>query len=117
MIGYASSISKTMPIFEQMQNLAKTYGPVTGFYMGLTQPFISVVGYDAVKEALLNDDLNSRPSGAVLRSRSLGEKLGIFRILQMGFSNNIQSVIEKLQDLFFRTDLCGKTKGDSHYVT
>ncbi len=41
-----------------MQILAKTYGSVTGFYLGPTQPFILVVGPQAVKEALQNNDLN-----------------------------------------------------------
>jgi methyl farnesoate epoxidase/farnesoate epoxidase len=65
------------PIFKAMQKLAKTYGPVTGFYLGPTQPFISVVGPEAVKEALHNNDLNGRPSNAILiRTRTFGEKLG-----------------------------------------
>jgi hypothetical protein len=46
------------PFFKAMQKLAKTYGPVTGFYLGPTQPMISVVGTEAVKEALQNNDLN-----------------------------------------------------------
>jgi methyl farnesoate epoxidase/farnesoate epoxidase len=37
-----------------MQKLAKT----TGFYLGPTQPFISVVEPQAAKEALQNNDLN-----------------------------------------------------------
>jgi hypothetical protein len=59
-----------------MQKLAKTYGPVTGFYLGTTQPMISVVGTEAVKEALQNNDLNGRPSGAILLTRTFGERLG-----------------------------------------
>jgi hypothetical protein len=64
------------PLVKIMQTLAKTYGPVTGFYLGPTQPFISVFGPEAVKEALQNNDLNGRPSGAILRTRTFGEKLG-----------------------------------------
>jgi methyl farnesoate epoxidase/farnesoate epoxidase len=64
------------PFFKTMQKLAKTYGPVTGFYLGPTQPFISVVGAQAVREALQNGDLSGRPSGAILLSRTFGERLG-----------------------------------------
>ena len=49
---------------------------MTGFYLGATQPFISVVGPQAVKEALHNSDLNGRPTGAILLSRTFGESLG-----------------------------------------
>ena len=53
MLGYAPLMRKAKePIFKAMQKWAKTYGrPVTGFYLGPTQPFISVVGPQAVKEA------------------------------------------------------------------
>ena len=37
--------------------LAYIYGPVTGFYLGPCQPFVSVSGAAAVRVALLNDDL------------------------------------------------------------
>jgi hypothetical protein len=63
-----------------MQKLSKTYGPVTGFYLGPIQPFISVVGPQAVKEALHNNDLNGRPTGAILLSRTFGESLGHFHL-------------------------------------
>ncbi len=76
MLGYAPLMPKKEPIFKVMQKLAKTYGPVTGFYLGPTQPFISVVGPQAVKEALQNNDLNGRPSGAMLKTRTFGERLG-----------------------------------------
>ena len=45
--------------------------------MGPNQPFISVVGPQAVKEALHNDDLNGRPSNSVILARTFGEKLGL----------------------------------------
>jgi methyl farnesoate epoxidase/farnesoate epoxidase len=62
-----------------MQNLAKTYGPVTGFYIG-PKAFISVVGPEAVREALQNNDLNSRPSGTpLIRSLTFGKELGIIK--------------------------------------
>lgn len=60
-----------------MKKLAKKYGPVVGFYIGPSQPFITVVGPEAVKEALHNDDLNGRPSTSVILARTFGEKLGI----------------------------------------
>jgi hypothetical protein len=59
-----------------MQKLAKIHGPVTGFYLGPIQPFISVCGYEAVKEALHNEDLNGRPSSGTITERTFGKKLG-----------------------------------------
>ena len=76
LLGYGPLIPKNIPIYKTMQNLAKTYGSVTGFFLGPTQAFVSVVGQQACKEALLNEDLNGRPSGPVLLSRTFGEKLG-----------------------------------------
>ena len=76
-MGYGPLLPKNVPIPNVMQKLAKTYGSVTGFFVGPTQAFVSVVGHQAVKEALLNEDLNSRPSSGIILSRTFGEKLGI----------------------------------------
>jgi methyl farnesoate epoxidase / farnesoate epoxidase len=78
--GYLPFLSNGEPVYQTMKKLAKTYGPVAGFYVGPNQPFISVVGPQAVKEALHNDDLNGRPSNSVIIARTFGEKLGTFRI-------------------------------------
>ena len=77
LLGYAPFLSKHHPIFSHLalQSLSKIYGPVVGFYMG-TQPFVSVCGNEAVREALNNDDLNGRPSNATLRARYFHKKLG-----------------------------------------
>ncbi|EFX83962.1 hypothetical protein DAPPUDRAFT_47355 [Daphnia pulex] len=75
--GYLPFLSNGEPVYRTMKKLAKTYGPVAGFYVGPNQPFISVVGPQAVKEALHNDDLNGRPSNSVIIARTFGEKLGV----------------------------------------
>jgi Cytochrome P450 len=85
LLGYAPFLPKKEPLFKAMQKLAEEYGPVTGFYLGTTQPFISVVGTQAVKEALQNNDLNGRPSGALLLSRTFGERLGNISELSIKF--------------------------------
>ena len=81
LLGYITPfLSKKEPFYKIMQNLAKKYGPVTGFYIG-PKAFISVVGPEAVREALQNNDLNSRPSGALLLNSffgTFGKELGIF---------------------------------------
>ena len=78
MLGYIPFIKKHDPVypFKAMIKLADIYGPVVGFYMGPTQPFISVCGYEAVKEALHNDDLNGRP--LLVARRTYGDELGSF---------------------------------------
>ena len=77
-LGYAPFFPRLDPKrpHNALQILSKTYGAVTGFYLGPCQPFVGVVGIDAVKEALHNDDLNGRPGTPVILSRSWGEKLG-----------------------------------------
>jgi len=46
-----------------MMRLSSIYdSSVVGFYLGPSQPFISICGYEAVKEALHNDDFNGRPA-------------------------------------------------------
>jgi hypothetical protein len=79
LLGYLSPVlSKKESFFKAMQKLAKKYGPVTGFYLGPNQPLISVVGTEAVREALQNKDLNGRLCGALqLHSLTFGERLGI----------------------------------------
>ena len=77
-LGYLPFLSNGEPVYRTMKKLAKTYGPVSGFYVGPNQPFISVVGPQAVKEALHNDDLNGRPSNSVILARTFGEKLGSY---------------------------------------
>ena len=66
LLGYGPLIPKDVPVHKVMQNLAKTYGSVTGLFLGPTQAVVSVVGPQACKEALLNDDLNGRPTGALI---------------------------------------------------
>ncbi|XP_032795655.1 methyl farnesoate epoxidase [Daphnia magna] len=77
LLGYAPLLAKKGPLFKLILNLTKKYGPVTGFYVGPTQPFICVAGPKAVKEALHNDDLDGRPCGAILMSRTFGKRLGL----------------------------------------
>ncbi|XP_046454405.1 methyl farnesoate epoxidase-like [Daphnia pulex] len=79
LLGYLSPVlSKKESFFKAMQKLAKKYGPVTGFYLGPNQPLISVVGTEAVREALQNKDLDGRLCGALqLHSLTFGERLGI----------------------------------------
>ncbi len=76
LLGFAPFLPKNEPFFRAMQKMAKKYGSVTGFYLGPFLPFISVDGKTAVKEALHNNDLNGRPSGTLVISRTFGEKLG-----------------------------------------
>lgn len=43
-----------------MVGLSDTYGPVVGVFFG-NRPAVFVNGWKAVKESLMNDDLNGRP--------------------------------------------------------
>lgn len=46
---------------QAIQKLAKRYGEVTGFYLG-RRPIIVISGMDAIREALMRQDLGGRPS-------------------------------------------------------
>ena len=59
-----------------MKKLSQIYGPVTAYYAGPSQLFISVCGYEAVREALNNPDLDGRPDTAARRERNFGKRLG-----------------------------------------
>ena len=63
------------PIQRAMKKMSEVYGPVTGIYLGLS-PVISVCSHEAVKEALLNEDLNGRPHSSITLARNFGEQLG-----------------------------------------
>ena len=78
-VGYAPFLAKNDPsgyIYKSLANLSKIYGPVVGFFMGPTKPVISVCGYEAVKEALQNPDLDGRVDTETIKIRSFGERLG-----------------------------------------
>ena len=59
-----------------MAKMSKAYGPVVGFFVGPNQPMIAVCSHEAIKEALHNEDLNGRPTNAVIQARTYDEKLG-----------------------------------------
>lgn len=77
LLGYAPYINEHHPTypFIALEKLAEIHGPVVGFYLG-PKAFISVCGYEAVREAFLNEDLNGRPSNAVVQFRTFHQRLG-----------------------------------------
>ena len=78
-MGYIPFLNKYHPIYphKSLQKLAELYGPVVGFYLGPSQPVIVVSGFDAVREALNNRDLDGRPSNAARLERSFNQRLGM----------------------------------------
>lgn len=59
-----------------MKKLGDVYGPIVGLFMGPSLPLISVCSHEAIKEALLNEDLNGRPQSLSAQSRTFWEELG-----------------------------------------
>ena len=53
----------------------RMYGPVFVVYMG-PKPIVTVCGYEAVKEAFLNDDLIGRPHIPGIVQGTFNKKLG-----------------------------------------
>lgn len=78
LIGYLPFIKRHDPsgvLYKSLKKLSDIYGPVVGFYLG-TQPFVSVCGYEAVKEALRHPDLDGRVDTDVIKMRTFGDRLG-----------------------------------------
>lgn len=76
LVGYIPFLATGDQPQNFLKKLGDVYGPVTGLFLGPTQPFIIVRGYEAVKEALLNDDLNGRMDSSIIRARSYGKRIG-----------------------------------------
>lgn len=64
LVGFMPYLERQFP-HKCLWRLSSTYGTVVGLYFG-TQPTVVVNGWEAVKESLLNDDLNGRPETVVL---------------------------------------------------
>lgn len=77
-IGYIPFLKRLHPVHTHLglKKLNDAYGPVTGVFLGPWQPFVSVTGFKAVREALLNDDLAGRVVTASKKERSFGLQLG-----------------------------------------
>ncbi|EFX83937.1 hypothetical protein DAPPUDRAFT_194538 [Daphnia pulex] len=101
LLGFAPFLPKNEPFFRAMQKMAEKYGPVTGFYLGPFLPFISVDGHKAVKEALHNNDLNGRPSGTLVISRTFGKKLGLLIVDGDFWQEQRRFTLRHLRDLGF----------------
>ncbi|KAK8744986.1 hypothetical protein OTU49_000388, partial [Cherax quadricarinatus] len=61
---------------KQLWKLSSTFGDVVGLFLG-SQPTVIVNGWEAVKESLLNDDLNGRAENSFIKLRDGGEYLGV----------------------------------------
>ncbi|XP_069160827.1 methyl farnesoate epoxidase [Procambarus clarkii] len=75
LVGYLPYLEKQGP-HKQLWRLSASYGPVIGLYIG-TQPTVVTNGWDAVKESLLNDDLNGRPPNLFSEIIFNGEQRGV----------------------------------------
>ena len=53
--------------YKALVNLSKIYGPVAGFIFGLSRCYVSICGYDAVKEALCNSAFDGRLDTEMIR--------------------------------------------------
>lgn len=85
MIGYLPFLSLWDEKYPHkgMEKMARVYGAVTGMFLGPSPPIVSVCGHDAVKEALMNDDLNGRPVSQISQARTFGEQLGKYFTLHL----------------------------------
>ncbi|KAK4014851.1 hypothetical protein OUZ56_027361 [Daphnia magna] len=84
-----------------MKKMGEVYGPVVGTYVGPTQPIISVCGHEAIKEAMLNDDLSGRPELAIMMARTFGEGLGIMFVMGQFWQEQRRFTLRHLRDLGF----------------
>jgi len=103
LVGYIPFFNSHDPQypFKGMMKLAEKYGPVTAFYMGFSQLFVSVTGYEAVQETLRNPDLDGRPDSAPLRARTCFERLGIMFFDGPYWQEQRRFTLRHLRDLGF----------------
>lgn len=78
LVGYIPFLSRYDAAFpyKALKKLGEVYGPVVGFYLGPSTPCVSVTGYDAVKEALRNPELDGRIITPAILQRSFGKSYG-----------------------------------------
>ena len=78
LVGYVPFLNRYDPkfTFKSLKKLGDLYGPVVGFYLGPSQPYVSVCGYKAVWEVLRNNDITGRPTNAARQERSFHQQLG-----------------------------------------
>ncbi|EFX83753.1 hypothetical protein DAPPUDRAFT_301662 [Daphnia pulex] len=81
LLGCLLSVSQWHPgcSFMGLLELYYRYGPVCGFYIG-PQPVISISGYEACKEAFMNENLNGRPDNGPARMKSKGKRMGVMLV-------------------------------------
>ncbi|KAK4014855.1 hypothetical protein OUZ56_027365 [Daphnia magna] len=103
LVGYLPFFSSWDPQYphKAMKKISEVYGPVVGLYVGPSRPVISVCSHEAMKEAMLNDDLNGRPDSAVMMARTFGEKLGIMFVMGQFWQEQRQFTMRHLRDLGF----------------
>nr|QSD59127.1 CYP370A15 [Diaphanosoma celebensis]QST15067.1 CYP370A5 protein [Diaphanosoma celebensis] len=103
LLGYIPFVKRHDPVypFKAMMKLSEMYGPVVGFYMGPRQAFISVCGYEAVKEALHNDDIIGRPHLPAQQERTYGKNLGIMFTEGQFWQEQRRFTLRHLRDLGF----------------
>ncbi|XP_057381565.1 methyl farnesoate epoxidase-like [Daphnia carinata] len=100
-VGYIPFLKKhDAKPYKALIKLSQTYGPVTGFYMGPSLT-VAVCGYEAVKEALNNDDLNGRPDTFARRERTFGKRLGFMFVDGDFFREQRRFALRHLRDLGF----------------
>jgi len=103
LVGYIPFFGRLHPEypFKGLMKLAEEYGPVAAFYMGPSQVFVSVCGFEACQEALRNSDLDGRPDSAALRARTCDERLGVTFVDGEFWSEQRRFTMRHLRDLGF----------------
>ncbi|XP_046656380.1 methyl farnesoate epoxidase-like [Daphnia pulicaria] len=102
LVGYLPFLSSWDPQYPHraLQKMSKVYGPVTGFYLG-PSTMISVCSHEAVKEVMLNENLNGRPHSSITLARNFGENLGIMFIMGQFWQEQRRFTMRHLRDLGF----------------
>ncbi|KAK8744980.1 hypothetical protein OTU49_000382, partial [Cherax quadricarinatus] len=99
LVGFLPYIKKEC-FHKQATQLSSTYGNVIGLYFG-TKANVVVNGWDAVKDSLLNDQLNGRPENLIYNIIFDGKQRGMLYVEKDFFKEQRRFTLHQFRNLGF----------------
>nr|XP_053648996.1 methyl farnesoate epoxidase-like [Cherax quadricarinatus] len=99
LVGYLPNM-KSEHIYKQLWQMSSTYGNIIGLYFG-SQATIIVNGWEAVKESILNDDLDGRPENIFSNIFFNDKQRGVVFVENDFWKEQRRFTLHKFRDLGF----------------
>ncbi|KAK8744997.1 hypothetical protein OTU49_000395 [Cherax quadricarinatus] len=99
LVGYLPNM-KSEHIYKQLWQMSSTYGNIIGLYFG-SQATIIVNGWEAVKESILNDDLDGRPENIFSNIFFNDKQRGVMFVENDFWKEQRRFTLHKFRDLGF----------------